>query len=104
MFTRGIVHYRFKSCPPVGGEGTWNHVRDSDSKTYWFSIGSNPTLTPILENVSYVCEIARKGLRYGGIVMSFADVLRNAGRFTHTENGAVALCTTRDARLDFSAP
>lgn len=101
MFTRGIVHYRFESCPPVGGEGTWNHVRDSDSKTYWFSIGSNPTLTPILENVSYVCEIARKGLRYGGIVMSFADVLRNAGRFTHTENGAVALCTTRDARLDF---
>lgn len=33
--------------------------------------------------------------------MSFADVLRQAGRFTHTENGAVALNTTRDARLDF---
>ncbi|MDE5892533.1 MAG: DUF2828 family protein [Acetatifactor sp.] len=33
--------------------------------------------------------------------MSFADVLRKAGNFTHTENGAVALNTTRDARLDF---
>lgn len=33
--------------------------------------------------------------------MSFADVLRKVGRFTHTENGAVALSTTRDARLDF---
>lgn len=36
-----------------------------------------------------------------GIVMSFADVLRKAGRYTRTENGAVALNTTRDARLDF---
>ena len=33
--------------------------------------------------------------------MSFADVLRKAGRFTRTENGAVALNTTEDARLDF---
>lgn len=33
--------------------------------------------------------------------MSFADILRKAGRITHTENGAVALNTTRDARLDF---
>ncbi len=33
--------------------------------------------------------------------MGFADVLRKAGRFTRTENGAVALRTTRDARLDF---
>ncbi len=33
--------------------------------------------------------------------MGFADALRNAGRFTRTENGAVALSTTRDARLDF---
>ena len=33
--------------------------------------------------------------------MSFADALRNAGNFARTENGAVALNTTRDARLDF---
>lgn len=33
--------------------------------------------------------------------MSFADALREMGRFTYTENGAVALSTTRDARLDF---
>ena len=36
-----------------------------------------------------------------GVIMNFADVLRKVGRFTHTENGAVALNTTRDARLDF---
>ena len=33
--------------------------------------------------------------------MSFADALRKAGNFARTENGAVALNTTRDARLDF---
>lgn len=33
--------------------------------------------------------------------MSFADELRKMGRFTYTENGAVALSTTEDARLDF---
>ena len=33
--------------------------------------------------------------------MSFADAMRNTGRFVRTENGAVALRTTRDARLDF---
>lgn len=33
-------------------------------------------------------------------VMSFADAMRNEGKFTHTENGAVALNTTSDARLD----
>lgn len=32
--------------------------------------------------------------------MSFADAMRNEGKFTHTENGAVALNTTSDARLD----
>ncbi len=32
--------------------------------------------------------------------MSFADAMRNEGRFVRTENGAVALNTTRDARLD----
>ena len=35
--------------------------------------------------------------------MSFADAMRNEGRFTRTENGAVALNTTRDARLDLFA-
>ncbi len=36
--------------------------------------------------------------------MSFADAMRNEGKFTRTENGAVALNTTNDARLDlFSA-
>lgn len=33
--------------------------------------------------------------------MSFADALRTAGSFTHTENGAVALNTTGSACLDF---
>lgn len=44
-----------------------------------------------------------RALRDGqiGMIMGFADVLRKAGRYTHTENGAVALSTTRDARLDF---
>lgn len=32
--------------------------------------------------------------------MSFADAMRNEGKFTRTENGAVALNTTSDARLD----
>lgn len=32
--------------------------------------------------------------------MSFADAMRNEGKFTRTENGAVALNTTGDARLD----
>lgn len=32
--------------------------------------------------------------------MSFADAMRNEGRFTQTENGAVALNTTGDARLN----
>jgi len=32
--------------------------------------------------------------------MNFADAMRDAGRFTRTENGAVAINTTNDARLD----
>ena len=32
--------------------------------------------------------------------MSFADAMRKDGSFTRTENGAVALNTTGDARLD----
>lgn len=32
--------------------------------------------------------------------MSFADAMREEGKFTRTENGAVALNTTSDARLD----
>lgn len=32
--------------------------------------------------------------------MSFADAMREDGRFTRTENGAVALNTSGDARLD----
>ena len=32
--------------------------------------------------------------------MSFADAMREEGRFTRTENGAVALNTSGDARLD----
>lgn len=32
--------------------------------------------------------------------MSFADAMRNEGKFTRTENGAIALNTTSDARLD----
>lgn len=32
--------------------------------------------------------------------MSFADAMRNEGKFTRTENGAVALNTSGDARLD----
>ena len=35
--------------------------------------------------------------------MSFADAMRNDGKFTRTENGAVALNTTSDARLDLFA-
>ena len=32
--------------------------------------------------------------------MIFADAMREEGRFTRTENGAVALDTSGDARLD----
>lgn len=32
--------------------------------------------------------------------MGFAEAMREEGKFTRTENGAVALNTTGDARLD----
>ena len=54
-------------------------------------VGSSPTLTLM----NYGINGTRKK------IMTFADAIREEGKHTLTENGAFALNTTDDARLNF---